>query len=122
MAPVPLDGLRQSHPEIRPRLKTEFTICPRCIEHTPWLSVRFRFVPDDPAFESGQLHDQTDEVPNGDFKARPDIHRIALVVSFHGKDDSFSRILHIKKFPRCLARAPDDNLSFPAANGIDASS
>src|SRR3954470_14314173 len=70
---IPGDGPLEPLAQRRLRLEPELPLRPRGIEAPARLAVRHRLVPDDPAFEVGQLRDELGELSDRDLLRRADV-------------------------------------------------
>src|SRR6185369_16261158 len=85
---VPRHRLLDSFAERRARAEADLALGARDVEHPPRLPVRLRRVPGDVAAEAGLLPNQLSEFVDGDFLSAPEVHRLRLLISLGGEEDS----------------------------------
>src|SRR4051794_22581706 len=117
--PIPIDRLRQAGGERRAGAEPELVRGALDVEHPPRLAVRFRRVPHDLAFETCGLPDEHRQVVDRDLLAAAEVHRLALLVFFGGRDDAVRRIFDVEELARRRAVAPQHDLALAARAGLD---
>ena len=89
------------------RLEAELLARAVNVELASRLAVGLGRVPNDLAFESGELRDQRHQVADGDLAARAEVHRLGLVVALGGEDDRPRRVIDVEELARRGPGTPD---------------
>src|SRR5438105_4056920 len=102
-----MDCPAESFVERSSRLKTEHLKGARGIEPAPWLAFGFVGLPANLTLEAGKIADALCQILDGYLGAGTEVHGQRFVIANGGFDNSLGTIVHVEKFARSLARAPD---------------
>src|SRR4029078_7988795 len=90
------------------------------IQTSPGLTIRFGFVPGDPAHVSDFCSDHGRKTVNADLVPGPQVERSVVIVLFSGEKDALRGVLDIEEFPRGCSVTPQDNLRCSCVPGFHA--
>src|SRR6266542_3729553 len=104
---IPGDRLIKTYRQGGTRLEVEQFPGPSHVQAAPWLPIGLVRVEEQFALKAGLVRDEAGESRDGNFLARPHVHRTEYIVGLRGQLDGSRCVLDVKELPCWFAGPPD---------------